>query len=251
MAVCRLCAWITVGYTWLGLSRAVAGDIHGTAFEKSGSKPVPGVAVELYRDDKKVAETNTDAHGQYKIEFDSGGNYRIEFAMLPDHCEAPYVSEPSLNADAVKVENVFVYRQNEKANYKDLVDMIRKRVSESGDPTKAFDDLVALSTTGANVEILSQAGAALAKEVPYSVSPITGRIAKIESDALLIVDLGAYYGPSKGSTAFKTSIATIFIDESGKRLPFEKAKALFVGKESTVFSAKEGTDWVVKSVIFK
>jgi hypothetical protein len=225
-------------------SIAHAGDIHGTALEKGGSTRVPGVTVQLFLNGKNVAETNTGTDGTYMVPINSDGDYKITFSMEPDRCEAPYVAEPGLKADTVKVENVFVYPANQKLDAKALAAMIKQRITGSNDPAQAFADLVALSTSGVEPEVLVVVGKEFAKEQPNAVSPTTGRIVVLADQALqLFTEHG---GDAKTR---KTSFETIFIDESGKKIPREMAETSFIGKQSTVFSQKEGTDWVVKSVI--
>jgi hypothetical protein len=200
------CAVLSQNYTQ-------AGEISGTAYEKNGPGTIPGVAVQLFRDNSKVDEENTGSDGRYTVHFSDQGKYRITFTKLPDRCIAPYVDEDFKNASDTKQENVYVYPKDEKISYGLLFEALQKRTTPSGDTAKAADDIVALTTTGIDTNTLVEVGIKIAAQHPSLVAPITGRVTDFEEKAL-IVDTA-----SSTPLRINTTYPIKFVDPSGQLIP--------------------------------
>jgi hypothetical protein len=237
---------ITAMLTWSSSTLLIAGDISGHAYRKDGKTPVKGVAVTLLHGMDPVDQQNTGSDGSYKVKFTDPGDYKLEFKLIPQRCFAPFVVEKELAKDAAKKEDVFVYLKDEVISADELFNIIKSRVSAGDDPSKGFDDLVAVSTIGVSPETLVSVGRRLTAEQPFAVSPEVGEVRSIDtSNEALLLNGESSVTPVQ----YKTSPDAIFINSAGKKISKEKAKEDFGGKKTTVISAKEGPSWVVKSVI--
>lgn len=220
----------------LGFPDSQAGEIHGAAYEKNGTTPVAGVAIQLFHDSAKVDETNTGSDGRYKVLFNEPGKYKITFTKLPDQCVAPYADEDIKNASDAKQEDVYVYPKDEKIGYQSLLEAVRKRAAVSGDTAKYADDIVALSKTGTDPDTLVKVSERLiAAGYKVGAIPITGKLTDFDGN-LLILNTTQSPEPKKLLTSYQTA----FIDASGKTIPLSAAKGALLGKAVTVFNTRDG-----------
>ncbi len=227
---------LSVALAFFNILHSQAGEIHGTAYEKTGPSTVPGVAVQLFRENSKVDEQNTGLDGHYSVSFSQPGRYRITFTKLPDRCVAPFADEDIKNANDAKQEDVYVYPKEEKIGYESLFDAVKKRAAVSGDTAKAADDVVALSTTGTDPETLTKVTERLIAAGYKGIAlPTSGKVTKFD-DSLLILNSAQSPEPKK----FVTSYQTAFIDASGQTIPLNAAKGVLLGKAVTIFNARDG-----------